>query len=137
MTLALSEATARKKTDTAALLALGLTAIATRHEELREQDRLDDERAVFHAEAEAKAAFGYDAASTLGEWLPSSAMPEGMYQAVVELIPNTSLICTTGRDGDLVVFEVLAYCGTCNHHSTTLVGSLVELVGALRTAGVR
>ncbi|MFI2358187.1 hypothetical protein OG582_11770 [Streptomyces anulatus] len=137
MTLVQPEATIRKKTDTSALISLGLAAIATRHEELREQDRLDDERAVSHAQAEAVAAFGYDAAATLGEWLPSADMPDGMYQAFVELVPNTSLICTTGRDGDRVVFEVLAYCGTCSHHSTTLVGSLVELVGALRTAGVR
>ncbi|MEU5284163.1 hypothetical protein AB0G97_09100 [Streptomyces sp. NPDC020755] len=137
MTLVQPEAPLRKRTDASALIALGLAAIATRHEELRAQDRLDDERAVFHAQAEAVAAFGYDAAATLGEWLPSESMPEGMYQAFVELVPNTSLICTSGRDGDRVVFEVLAYCGTCNHHSTTLVGSLDELVGALRKAGVR
>ncbi|MEV6471566.1 hypothetical protein [Streptomyces sp. NPDC051657] len=137
MTLVQPEATLRKKTDTGALITLGLAAIATRHEELRAQDRLDDERAVFHAQAEAVAAFGYDAAAALGEWLPSADMPDGMYQAVVELVPNTSLICTMPRGGSGGLFEVLAYCGNCSSHSTTLVGSLAELVGALRTAGVR
>lgn len=137
MTLVQPEATVRTKTDTSALIDLGLAAIATRHEELRAQDRLDDDRAVRYARAEARAAFGPDAAATLGEWLPSPIMPEGTYQAVVELVPNTSLICTAPRDESTATFEVLAYCGTCNHHSTTAVGSLAELVGALRTAGVR
>ncbi|MEV6450957.1 hypothetical protein AB0M75_06580 [Streptomyces anulatus] len=137
MTLVQPEVTARKKTDTNALIALGLAAIATRHKELREQDRLDDERAVRYARSEARATFGPDASDVLGEWLPSSVMPEGMYQAVVEIVPNTSLICTAPRDENAATFEVLAYCGTCNSHSTTAVGSLAELVGALRTAGVR
>ncbi|MGW4250117.1 hypothetical protein [Streptomyces californicus] len=137
MTLAQPEATTRMKTDTTALIALGLAAIATRHEEMREQDRLDDDRAVRHARAEARAAFGEDAAAALGEWLPSPHMPEGMYQAVVEITPSTSLICTMPRDETAASFEVLAYCGRCNHTSTTRVASLVELVGALRTSGVR
>ncbi|MGW1437256.1 hypothetical protein ACWD7M_18635 [Streptomyces griseus] len=137
MTLVQPETTTRKKTDTTALIALGLAAIATRHEELRAKDRLDDERAVSYAQAEARAMFGADAAAALGEWLPSSNMPEGMYQAIVELTPSTSLICTMPHDENAAVFKVLAYCGRCNHHSTTAVGSLGDLVGVLRAGGVR
>ncbi|MFD6587302.1 hypothetical protein ACFWED_10515 [Streptomyces anulatus] len=137
MTLVQPEATARKKTDTAALLTLSLAAIATRHEELREQDRQDDERAVRHAQATARAKFGEEALAALGEWQPSPDMPEGTYQAFVELLPGTSLICTVPRDLSLPTFEVLGYCGSCSSHSTIVVGSLAELAGALRTAGVR
>ncbi|MFE9381095.1 hypothetical protein [Streptomyces sp. NPDC006855] len=140
MTLTQPEPTARK-TDTNTLLALGVAAIAARHEELRKRDRLDDQNAVRRARAEALATFGQDAATALGEWLPSPEMPERMYQAFVELAPRTSLICTTPRfpsgTRSETVFEVLAYCGSCSSHSTTAVGSLAELAGALRTAGVR
>ncbi|MFE9300567.1 hypothetical protein [Streptomyces sp. NPDC006856] len=135
MTLTQPEPTARK-TDTNTLLTLGLAAIAQRHEEIRRQDRLDDENAVRRAKSEARATFGQEAAAALGEWLPSQEMPERMYQAFVELDPRTSLICTTPRfpsgTRPETVFEVLAYCGSCSSHSTTAVGSLADLAGALR-----
>ncbi|MGW0642343.1 hypothetical protein [Streptomyces badius] len=131
MTLVQPEPTARK-TDTDTLLTLGLAAIAQRHEEIRRQDRLDDEHAVRYAQAEARATFGQKAAAALGEWLPSPEMPDGMYQAIVELTPRTSLICTMPRDGARAAFEVLAYCGSCNSHSSNAVGSLADLAGALR-----
>ncbi|MBK3561008.1 hypothetical protein JHN55_31650 [Streptomyces sp. MBT56] len=137
MTLVQPEATAPKKTDPNALMALSLAAIATRHEELRERDRQDDERAVHHAQAVVREQFGDAALAALGEWLPSPDMPEGTYQAFVELLPLTSLICTIPRDLSLPTFEILAYCGTCSQHSTTVISSLAELAGALRKAGVR
>ncbi|MEU2764295.1 hypothetical protein [Streptomyces sp. NPDC007094] len=137
MTLTQPEPTARKTTDTDALLYLATLAATKRHGELLAQERLDDERAVFHARAETKAAFGEDALAALGEWMPSPDMPEGTYQAFVELVQNTSLICTMPRDGSGAIFKVLAYCGKCSSHSTTAVGSLAELAGALHKAGVR
>ncbi|MEV6437271.1 hypothetical protein [Streptomyces anulatus] len=137
MTLTQPEPTATERTDTDALLALCQAAIATRHEELRKQDREDDKRAVNHAQLEARATFGVAAAQTLGRWLPSPDMPEGTYQAFVELAPTTSLICTVRRGATGAVFKVLAYCGRCSHQSTTRISSLAELAGALRTAGVR
>ncbi|MFF7012260.1 hypothetical protein ACFY9Y_22290 [Streptomyces fimicarius] len=137
MTLAQPEATARKKTDTTALMKLSLAAIATRHEELLAQDREDDERAVRHAETTARAMFGQDTADALGDWLPSPDMPEGTYEAFVELLPLTNLICTVPRDLSLPTLKVLSYCGSCSSHSTTVITSLADLAGALRRAGAR
>ncbi|MGW1295119.1 hypothetical protein [Streptomyces sp. NPDC002533] len=137
MTLAQPEPTAPKKTDTTILLMLCRAAIVTNHEELRRQDREDDARAVRHAQAETRATFGKEVADSLGGWLPSPDMPEGRYQAFVELAPGTNLVCTVPRGSSGSVFEVLAYCGRCSHQSTTTISSLTELAGALHKAGVR
>ncbi|MFF3034641.1 hypothetical protein ACFVS7_26980 [Streptomyces rubiginosohelvolus] len=137
MTLAQPEPTAPKKTDTTILLMLCRAAIVTNHEELRRQDREDDARAVRHARAATRATFGKEVADSLGAWLPSPDMPENTYQAVVELAPTTSLICTVTRGTAEAVFEVLAYCQRCSHQSTTTISSLTELAGALHKAGVR
>ncbi|WP_405399246.1 hypothetical protein [Streptomyces microflavus] len=131
MTLALPESRPQHTTDTEALLRLATIAAATRHQELQEQDRQDDEQAVFHARAEAVAAFGTDGAAALGQWKPSLSMPEDHYRAVVELLPRTSLIATMPRDGSGCLFEVVSYCVGCHTERTVLVGGLEELAAAL------
>lgn len=131
MTLALPESRLQHTTDTAALLRLATIAAAARHQELQEQDRRDDEQAVFHARAEAVAAFGTDGAAALGQWRPSLSMPEDHYRAVVELLPRTSLIATMPRDGSGCLFEVVSYCVGCHTERTTPVGGLEELAAAL------
>ncbi|MYW99911.1 MULTISPECIES: hypothetical protein [unclassified Streptomyces] len=137
MTLTQPEPTASKKTDTDTLLTLCQAAIAKRHEEIRKQDREDDEQAVRHARTAAQVVFGEDAANSLGTWLPSPDMPENTYQAFVELVPNTSLIYTVRRTAGFGAFEVLAHCGRCSQQMTTRIKTLPELAGALHKAGVR
>ncbi|CAM5628005.1 hypothetical protein SMICM304S_08455 [Streptomyces microflavus] len=58
-------------------------------------------------------------------------MPEDHYQAVVELLPRTSLIATMPRDGSRALFEVVSYCVGCHTEKTTPVGGLEELAAAL------
>lgn len=125
-------------TDISILLDIAAAAVHVDIKEAAERDADADAELLEMADRHTRSALGEAAANALGEWLPidHAVCPDDTSQAVVGLAPRVNLVFSLHcEDGPSLAVD--ASCGTCYHHRTHKISSLLDLARALQRQGVR
>jgi|SRR5689334_17111375 len=125
-------------TDTNTLLDLAAAAVHADIKETAEREADGDTETLEWADRFTRSTLGEAAANVLGQWLPvdQAVCPDDTSQAVVGLAPRVNLVFSLHcEDGPSLAVE--ASCGTCYHHRTQKISSLLDLARVLQRQGVR